>query len=316
MTMQATRKYHWMDQFTGPFTKFHRSKPAVQTKRTRSIYEVFSNLGLLTLGCTIYLIGLKGIIVPQGFLNGGLVGITLILQHFTPSVELGLLYLALNVPLFILGWFQVGRRFVFYTIYGVVSFSILTDYVPMPQFPVVEPLLAAAFGGIICGIGAGITLRSSGSAGGLDILAIYLKKKLSIPLGATGFSINVLILGGSAFLFGLDIALYTAIFVFVQGKVIDKVVSGFNKRKSLMIISERSEDVAKAIMDQLHRGVTYLDGVGAYTGQSKKVIFSVATMTEMSRMQDLVFTIDPTAFMVINDTSDVFGCGLGQRKVY
>ena len=281
-----------------------------------SVGEVFKNLALLTVGALIYVIGVNGILIPKGFLNGGMVGISLIINYLAPSLNLGVLYLVLNIPLFILGWITVSNRFILYTGFGILMYSFLTELVTVPDIAVQEPLLSAILAGIVCGVGGGLILRSSGSVGGLDILGVHLYKRFSLPLGWTSFMVNSLILTAAAFLFSLEMALYTLVFVFTQSKVVDAVVTGFNKRKSILIVSDKSKEIAEAIMTNLHRGVTFLDGTGAYSGREKKVVFSVVTLTELARMKALVFSRDPQAFVVVNDTLDVLGSSMGHGKVY
>lgn len=278
--------------------------------------EVAKNLTLLTVGAFIYVIGVNGIVVPKGFLNGGMVGVSLIINYLVPSLSLGLLYLLLNIPLFILGWITVSNRFILYTGFGILMYSFLTDIVQVPDIAIQEPLLSAILAGIICGVGAGVILRTSGSVGGLDILSVHLYKRFALPLGWTSFMVNSLILTAAAFLFSLEMALYTLVFVFTQSKLMDAVLTGFNKRKFILIVSDQAREIAEAIMTELHRGVTFLEGTGAYSGQEKKVIFSVITLTELARMKTLIFSRDPLAFVVVNDTLDVLGSSLGHGKEY
>jgi len=144
------------------------------------------NLGLLTVGSFILAFGVKTILVPQHFLSGGAMGISLIFHYLFPNLGVGFLYLLVNIPFGLLGWVSMSRRFMYYTAFGVAVFSIAASVIPpVPQFTIDNQILAAVLGGIICGIGAGITLRSAGSGGGLDILAVYLNKKWELRLGWT-----------------------------------------------------------------------------------------------------------------------------------
>jgi uncharacterized membrane-anchored protein YitT (DUF2179 family) len=278
--------------------------------------QILVNLFLLTVGGAVYVVGLSSILMPQKFLNGGMMGIGLIIYNLFPSVHFGLVYLLLNIPLVVLGWFSVSNRFIVYTGFGILIFSLLAEVIHVSPLPIKEPILAAILAGIICGIGAGIILRSAGSAGGLDILAVYVYRRFSLPMGWTGMMVNTMVLGLGAFFFNLEMALYTLIFVFTQGKVIDSVVTGFNRRKAMLIISDKSREIADAIMTNLRRGVTFLDGTGAYTGNPKQVVFSVIMLTELARVKTLIFAVDPDAFVVINDTLDVLGHGISRQRVY
>ncbi len=286
------------------------------TRNLTSFQRILLNMGLITAGSIIYIIGLNSILVPQKFLNGGTMGICLIIHYLFPVWSLGLLYALVNIPLFLLGWFSVSRSFIWYTAFGIVIFSVLTDLIQVPALPIKDTMLSAILAGTICGIGCGVILRSSGSAGGLDIVSIYLYKKFELRLGWTSFFFNAVILVLAAFIFSLEMALYTLVFVFTQSKLIDAVVTGFNQRKMIIIVSDKSESIAARILEALNRGVTYLDGQGAYTGKKTKVLLSVTSMSELARMKDLVFGVDPHAFVVINDTMEVLGLRHGQRKVY
>jgi uncharacterized membrane-anchored protein YitT (DUF2179 family) len=189
----------------------------------------------------------------------------------------------------------------------MVMFSTTTGSI-FPKFPHIEnPILAAILGGIICGAGVGITLRSQGSGGGTEILLVYLRKKLGLRMGAMSFLFNALVLAVGAYFFSLERALYSLIFMYVSGKVMDSILTGFNQRKAILVITDCADAIAAQILNRLHRGATFIEGTGAYTGSSKKVIFSIITLTELSRMKELVFDIDPHAFMVVNDTLEVIG---------
>lgn len=292
-------------------TEFLGSNPGMSR-----LLDIMGNLILILGGNFIYIVGLKGLLVPHGFLNGGVFGICMIIFYLNPAVSLGILNALLNIPLLALGYFNVSRKFFLYTIFGMTSFSAMVDLVSIKQFPVQDPMLSAILGGVICGAGAGLVLRSAGSGGGMDILATYLEKKLSLRRGLTIFATNALILCLAAMFFNFELALYTLIFVFTQGRVTDAVITGFNKKKSIMIISDKNEEITSSIMNQLHRGATYLEGCGAYSGSHKRVVYSVITLTELARLKEIIFDIDPGAFVVVNDTLDVLGASLGKRKIY
>jgi len=269
--------------------------------------RVLVNLLLISAGSIVYAAGINGVIVPQGFLSGGVMGISLIGHYLFPWINIGLAYLVLNIPLMCLGWFRVIRRFMLYTVFGMVMFSTATGLIFPKSPPIENPILAAILGGIICGAGIGITLRSQGSGGGTEILLVYLKKKFGLRMGAMSFLFNALVLAASAYFFSLERALYSLIFMYVSGKVIDSILTGFNQRKAILVVTDCADAIAAQILNRLHRGATLLEGTGAYTGSSKKVIFSIITLTELSKMKEMVFDIDPNAFMVVNDTLEVIG---------
>lgn len=284
--------------------------------RADSWKRILANIALLTIGNLIYAAGINSIIIPQHFLGGGVMGVALIAHYFIPALNTGYAYFLLNIPLFVLGWFSISRRFVLYSAYGMLSLSVITAFARFGELSISNPILAAILGGIVCGTGAGIALRSQGSAGGLDIVAIYLNQKFGLRIGNTTSAVSVMVLGAGAIFLNFEAALYSLIFVFTSGKALDAVLTGFNQKKTVFIISDCFDDIASQILVKLHRGVTYLDGRGGYSGQEKKVILSVITLTELSKLKQMVFDIDPTAFVVVNDTLEVIGHRHGELQNY
>ncbi len=287
-----------------------RNFPAESWKR------IVANLSLITVGNLIYAAGLNSIIIPQHFLSGGAMGIALIAHYLIPVLNTGYAYLLINIPFFLLGWFTISKRFILYSAYGVLSLSAITAFGNFGAIKVVNPILAAILGGIVCGAGCGMVLRSQGSAGGLDILSVYINKKLGLRIGITKTLVSAIVLGSGAIFLDFEAALYSLIYVFTSGKVLDAVLTGFNERKSVLIISDRHEEIASGILSRLRRGVTYLEGCGGFSGKGKRVIFSIITMTELSKLKQLVFDIDPAAFMVLHDTLEVIGHRHGKLKIY
>ncbi|UCG11436.1 MAG: YitT family protein [Deltaproteobacteria bacterium] len=277
---------------------------------------VLSNLGLISVGSIIFVIGMNSVLIPGKLLSGGLVGIAMIIHYLFPPLDVGLVYFLLNIPLVLLGCFNISRRFMLYTIFGMAFFSLTAVSIKPPVATLSDPILSALFASVICGTGAGLILRSLGSAGGLDIVAVYVNKKFGFRPGFVIFFVNASVLLAGAYFFGLQIALYSIIYVYTSSQIIDAVLTGFNRRKSMMIISDRSEQIVENIYSRVNRGVTLFKAKGGYTGKEKNVIFSVTTLTELPKMKQLVYETDPEAFVVINDTLEVFGKRHGTRRVY
>jgi uncharacterized membrane-anchored protein YitT (DUF2179 family) len=291
-------------------------------EKSISNHKVFSgfkslaiNLGLIFIGSLIYVIGMNSILIPAKLLSGGVTGIAILLYYLFPGINFGLLYFLLNIPLAIIGWIHVSKRFMIYTVIGIITFSAMASFIALPPPDITDPILSALYSGVVCGAGAGIILRSLGSAGGLDILAVVLNKKYGLRPGTVISLTNILIIGTGAFFHDFEMSLYSIIFVYTSGKVIDAVLTGFNRRKSIMIISDKPEIIAKEILVREDRGVTFFHGTGAYSGRDKKVIFTIMNLVELPKMKELVFNIDPNAFMVINDTLEVLGKRHGKLKV-
>jgi uncharacterized membrane-anchored protein YitT (DUF2179 family) len=271
---------------------------------------------LISAGNVVFVIGMNSVLIPNKLFGAGFSGIALTLHYLFPRLDVGLAYFLLNLPLMFLGWFSISRRFMFYTLYGMGFFSLAAAVIKTPAITMQDPILAALFAGIICGAGAGIVMRSIGSAGGMDIGTIYVNQKFGYRPGSVSFFINGLILMSGAYFFGLETALYTLIYVFTSSRVLDLVLTGFNQRMSTLIISEKSQEIAKEIFKRVNRGVTFFRGRGAYTGVERDVIFTITSLTELPKLKEVIFAIDPNAFVVVNNTLEVFGKRHGTRKIY
>jgi uncharacterized membrane-anchored protein YitT (DUF2179 family) len=282
----------------------------------KSWKDVLYNLFLISAGSLIFVVGMNSVLVPSKLLSAGVTGIALMLHYLLPRLNIGLAYFLLNIPLMLLGFFSISRRFLLYTLYGMGVFSLAAAFVRPPAAAIEDPILSALLAGIICGAGVGVILRSIGSTGGIDILAVYVNQKFGFRPGSVSFVFNSMVLLVGGYFFGLEIALYTLIYVFTSSRVLDAVLTGFNQRMSTMVISERTEEMAKEIFKKVNRGVTFLKGKGAYSGKERDVIFTVTTLTELPRLKDVIFAIDPGAFVVVNNTLEVLGNRHGTRKVY
>ena len=274
--------------------------------------QVLFNLFLIALGSVICAVAVNGILIPRQFFGAGFTGLSLLIHYLAPSLPLAVLYLILNVPLFALGWMHVGRRFFLYSIAGVLIYSGALAWIHI-SVPIHDKILSAILAGIIMGTGSGIILRSLGSAGGLDILSVILLKRFSIRLGTTMLALNSLILGAGAVLFSLEGALYTLIYIYVNSYMVNLVVMGLSQRKAILIISSQWEKIAQEIMDKVHRGVTIIRGQGGYSGQERRIIYTVTALQELPRVKLLIRDVDPDGFVVISDTLEVMGTHIGNQ---
>ena len=274
--------------------------------------QMLWNLFLISSGSIICAMAVNGILIPNEFLSGGFVGMALIGHYLFPSIPVAWLYLVLNIPVFFLGWRYIGRRFLLYSITGMTIFSAAVAWIHV-SIPIHDRILASIFAGIISGSGGGIILRSLGSAGGMDILSIILLKRLSIRLGTSVLVLNGLILGFAAYFFSLEGALYTLIFLFVSTQVLNVMVYGLSQRKAVYIISAQWESIYREIIENVHRGVTIIGGRGGFTGQSIQLLFTVISQQELPRLKKLVQHLDNDAFVVVTDTLEVMGRGIGNQ---
>lgn len=289
--------------------------PAMKNSVRSYAFSVPWNLFLLTLGTFLLALGINGLVVPHGLISGGVSGIGLLLYYASGVLSPGLWLLALNIPIAIAGWILVSRRFVLYTCFGMLA---ITGWLEVLQFalPVHDKLLAAMAAGILMGAGAGTGLRSFGSSGGLDIIAVILHQRFGFRIGQISFLFNATVFAVSLAVITLDQILYSLILVFVTGQVTDHVLSMFNQRKLVFVISEQAQAVADAIMHDVNRGVTLLEGRGGYTGQHKQVVMTVVNNVQQKKLEEVIFTIDPEAFVVFENTFNVIGRGFSRRKVY
>lgn len=277
-----------------------------------SAKQVFWNLFLIACGSLMSAVAVNGILIPQQFFGAGFTGVAIIIHYLFSPLPMGVLYLLLNIPVFVLGWVYVGRRFFYYSIAGMLFFSAALQWIHL-LVPVQDRILSAILAGIIMGVGAGITLRSLGSGGGLDILSVILLKRFSVRLGTTMLAMNSLVLLAGGILFSLESALYTLIFIFVSSYIINLVVMGLSQRKSVMIISPEWENILREIVDKVHRGVTMIEGKGGYSGREIQILYTVTTFRELPRLKRLVRAIDPNVFMVVSDTLEVMGIRIGNQ---
>jgi len=278
-------------------------------------FSVPWNIFLLTVGSFFVAMAIKSVAVPHGLVSGGVSGIALLIYYFTSALTPGLWLFLLNIPIAVLGWVMVSRRFVLYTAYGMASITLWMELIAF-TLPIDDILLASIFGGALLGAGAGISMRSLGSSGGLDIIGIILHQRFGFRIGQISFLFNAALFAVSFALLETDLVLYSLIMVFVTAQIMDYVLSMFNQRKLVFVISDHAQTIADAIMKEANRGVTLLEGRGGYTGQPKQVVMTVVNNVQQKRLEEMIFTLDPEAFVIFENTFNVIGKGFSRRKVY
>ncbi len=274
--------------------------------------KIMWNLLLITVGSVLCALAIKGILIPKQFLAGGVTGVSLLIHYLSGSLPIGLIYFILNIPLFVIGWVFVGRRFFFYSLTGMVIFSIVMLW-PFPVLPLEDMILNALAAGIITGVGSGVILKSLGSAGGLDILTVILFKKYSIRPGPFVLVFNSILMLAATLRIPLEMVMYTLIYLFVSTHFMNLVIVGLSQRKSIMIISPKWKEISREIIDRLQRGVTVVRGQGGYSGSEMHILYSVITFTELSRFKEIIRKYDPEAFVVVSETLEVMGKSIGNQ---
>ncbi|MCC5802293.1 uncharacterized membrane-anchored protein YitT (DUF2179 family) [Bacillus sp. V-88] len=277
--------------------------------------EVVKRAFLITIGAVIMAVGLEIFLVPNQVIDGGIVGVSIMLSHIT-GIKLGLFIFILNIPFFFIGYKQIGKTFAFSTLYGIIILSISTTFLhPVAAFTQ-DILLASLFGGIVLGIGVGMVIRYGGSLDGTEILAILSSKRLPFSVGEIIMFVNLFILASAGFVFSWDRAMYSLLAYYVAFKLIDITIKGLDESKSVWIISENYEEIGDALLHRLGRGVTYLKGEGAFSGDDKKVIFCVITRLEEAKLKDIVAEHDPSAFLAIADIAEVRGGRFKKKDIH
>ena len=266
-------------------------------------------LGIMA-GCFIAACSINLFVVPSSLLTGGVTGIAIIF-YFLAGLPIGIQTLAYNVPLLIASYKLLGKKYTLDVVIGTVMFSFALDITKFlnGMLPVEDMMLASIYGGIFNGIGYGIVFRMNGSTGGFDILGAIFKKYYSMDIGSVIFGFNCLIVVVAGALFSVNSAMFTLICMYVTSQMTNKVIDGFNQRKAILIISDHAKDIADGIIADIGRGVTFINGEGAYTGDPKKIIMVVVSMTQIAKIKIIANTVDPNAFMLILSASEVMGRG-------
>jgi len=281
----------------------------------RYAFTVPWNLFLLTSGSLLVAFAIKSVAVPHGLLTGGVSGLGLLCYYLVPALNPGAWYFLLNVPIMVLGWRMVSRRFVLYSLYGMAATSLLIDRIHY-VLPVSDPWLAVIACGVALGAGIGVALRSMGSTGGADILAVIFRERLGLPIGRFEFLFNLTVFAAGFAFLSLEAVLYSVAMNFLVGWVADACLSLFSERRMALVISTEPEAVLQAVLHRLGRGATVLMARGGWSGEPREVVLTMLNNLETKRLEELVYEIDPGAFLIMGSGFNVLGQGFSERKVY
>ena len=279
-------------------------------------YKYIIMILMIILGSAISGVAFNLFIIPNKLLSGGISGVALILNYLF-NINTGLIIFTFNIPIFILGYKYVDKEFIFLSLIGMISFSVWIEVFTFLKGSVYVPdiMLACIYAGVLNGIGLGLVLKNRASQGGIDIIAVIFKKYFSMSIGSTSLIINIFIVVVASFITNLNLAMYTLITMYITSTVVDKIQQGFNIRKSVMIITSKEKQVAEEIFNRLVRGVTYLEGEGAYTGDRKRVIYCIVSTNQLAKLKQIVREIDENAFITVSDTAEVMGQGFKNRGI-
>lgn len=278
-----------------------------------SVRTFFWNLLLITAGSILCALAINSILLPQHFATGGITGLALVLHRGLPTVPVAVLIFILNIPLFLLAWTNVGRRFFLFSIIGVLALAAALTLVRVPIPLLEDKILSALLAGIFLGAGAGITLRSLGSAGGMDILSVLLLRRYSIGIGSTMVAVNGLVLLLVTFFYSLEAVLHSLIVIYVSAKVINLVVTGLSQRKAVLIISRHWRQISQEILKDIRRGVTVVRGEGGFSGEQEYILYTVISFRDLGQLKRLIQRVDENAFVVVSDTLEVMNYRIGNQ---
>ncbi len=263
------------------------------------------NLLFLTIGAIITAFALESFLVPNNIIDGGVIGISMIVSHIT-KLNLGLLILIINTPFIIMAFKKMGAKFVVQTVYANIILAVFLNL--FHHYKVTgDLLLSTVFGGIILGFGVGVILKHEGSLDGTEMLSLVVARRFGCSVGEFIMGMNVFIYLAAGKVFSWESAMYSIMTYFIASKVIDMVMEGLNSSKSVRIISDEATAIGQALIEKLDISVTYLQGIGGYTGQDKDLIYCVISRLELPKMLDIIKEIDSNAFVSVVDVHEVYG---------
>lgn len=268
----------------------------------------------ITIGTLIAAFSLECILIPNDVIDGGIVGISIMANYLT-KYPLGLFLIVLNLPFVVMAFQKFGKMFLFLMFYGLITLALFSEAFLHTKYVFTnDTLLAALFGGMILGTGVGIVLKSNASLDGTEIMAMKLAQKQPFSVGEIIMFFNIFIFIVAGFVYGPDKAMYSAITYFIAYRLIDIVLQGLNEAKSIFIISSKYNEIGKEIMKTLDKSVTYLNAEGGYSGAKSKMIYCVITKIEIQKTKDIVNSIDPSAFIAIENVHEVEGKRYRKKK--
>ena len=281
-------------------------------KSNKKLLDNFLSFLLITLGATLAALALEIFLVPNNIIDGGIIGISIMISYIT-KVKLSILTFVLNIPFLILGYKQLGKSFLIKAAYAMLVFSILLEqFKPVPELTN-DILLATVFGGLLLGIGVGFVIKFGACLDGTEVVAILINKKTSFSVGQVVMFLNFFIYSTSVLLFVWDRELYSIITYFITFKIIDMVSEGFEQAKAAMIITNHGEEIANSIYKHLGRTVTMLEGEGLISGK-KVVLYAVVTRIEIPELKRIVAADDYSAFVTITDVNEIVGKHIKKKK--
>lgn len=274
---------------------------------------VFVIIGIFSAG-----FGLKGFLLPNSFIDGGAMGISLLISE-TTSIALSILIIVVNIPFIFMGYTQIGKQFAFKSILAIIALALVVHFIPFP-FITSDKLLIAVFGGFFLGVGIGMSIRGGAVIDGTEVLAIYLSKKTGLTIGDIILIFNIIIFSFGAYILSVEIALYAILTYMAASKTIDFVIEGIEEYTGITIISNKSEKIRVMIIEKLGRGVTIYSGKGGYridddNSKPIDILYTVITRLEIANLKKEIDAIDTEAFIIMNSIKDTKGGMIKKRPL-
>ena len=268
----------------------------------------------IILGSALFGAGFNMFMVPHDMNAGGLSGLSMILVHLLDFGTVGTLTILINIPLFAIGGWTLGKKFFFLSLVGMFATSVSIDAFAILPVPEADPLVAALYGGVLCGLGLGTVFITGATTGGSDIIVRLLKRRWpNVAIGTINTCFDLAVVTLTGIVFGdMSKALYCGIAVFVMGKVIDAVVYHFDYSRVALIITKHHDAVAQKINDELGRGATFLHGEGTYSRENTKVVLTAVKRQQLAELKALVVDVDPDAFIIVQEAHQVLGDGFSR----
>lgn len=278
--------------------------------------ERINKVFLITTGIILSIIGINGFLTPAKLLSNGLAGIAVLIESIF-NINKGLFILLINIPIFLYSRKYVAKEFFYSSLVNMIIYSIGLGFATKvaSYININDIMIQSIFGGVFVGVGLGLIFKANSSLGGMDIVTAILKIKYDIPIGTTFLIINTFIVCAGGILFGARLAMYTIISMYVTSITLEAAKDIFNKQKAILLISDKNEEIAKSIMNNLHRGVTFLEAEGAYTNNKKKLIYCIVSTSQVVKVKELVYEKDKNAFISINNVDEVRGGGFKTKAL-
>jgi uncharacterized membrane-anchored protein YitT (DUF2179 family) len=270
---------------------------------------------LLMLGALVFIIGYNGVAVHYNFVPGALYGLAVVAHDAVPAVPLSKWYFMFNVPLFIMAWKGVSRRFFFLNLLTMSAIALMTSFVQL-DLGIRDGMHAAIAAGALMGAGGGIILRSYGGGGGLDVLAIILNRKYGLRYGVFYFAVNAAVMLFALSRFTPDTIVASLVMLFISSVVTEYVLSLFNQRKAVRVITRKADQIVRRITETNRYHATVIPARGGYTGDPVDMVYSVTDNLRLRSLEQMILDIDPDAVLVVENTFSVIGRNIARPKEY